>query len=236
MVRREVPLPGVRVLPNGKAEATFSLVSATGKRRQLRRRFPDLASANRWRREMDARKAQDRLSDDEGLTVAVLVERWLTAPSARRGGSTRAAYRSALTTHVLPGLGSVRVSALTTMRLQRHFDDLIALGRPTPVLSLARKALSGALKQAVAWGILERNPVAGVVLPTPCPAEAVALSLDEANRLIAALEDEPVCGALLTLLLYTGLRVGEARALGWDDVDLDRGVLTVRRRDRKSVV
>ena len=38
------------------------------------------------------------------------------------------------------------------------------------------------------------------------------------------------CGRCLTTAIFTGLRASELRGLTWDDVDLDRQVLTVRQR------
>lgn len=203
---------------------------AAGKRRQQRRRFATVADANRHKRETLARRDAGALADDAGLTVEQLCRRWLSLPSHRRGGNTRAAYASALATHVYPGLGSLRLDRLSTMRLQRHYDELSAAGRGAPVLRTAHKALSGAMRQAVAWGLVERNPCAGVILPVPTPAEPTRLTLDQAARLVASCASEPVAGPLIALMVYTGLRVGEAAALRWERVDLVAGALRVDAR------
>lgn len=52
------------------------------------------------------------------------------------------------------------------------------------------------------------------------------LSTDE---LLARAEEDARDASLVRTLLYTGLRVGEALALRWRDVDLDAGVIVVRR-------
>ncbi|HEX6142241.1 MAG TPA: tyrosine-type recombinase/integrase [Geminicoccaceae bacterium] len=51
---------------------------------------------------------------------------------------------------------------------------------------------------------------------------------DEARAMIAAAS--PRVRPLVATALMTGLRSSELRALSWDDVDLDRKVITVRRR------
>lgn len=48
------------------------------------------------------------------------------------------------------------------------------------------------------------------------------LDLEEANRLLAVAEDEPL-GALYVLALTTGMRLGELLGLRWQDIDLDGG-------------
>jgi integrase len=53
------------------------------------------------------------------------------------------------------------------------------------------------------------------------------LATAEAQRLLDALRDDRL-EALIRLMLATGLRRGEALALRWSDVDLDRQALRVR--------
>jgi integrase len=54
------------------------------------------------------------------------------------------------------------------------------------------------------------------------------LTPDQVTILLKAAEGQP-CYPLLVLALATGCRQGELLALTWDDVDLTKGILTVRR-------
>ena len=45
----------------------------------------------------------------------------------------------------------------------------------------------------------------------------------------------PVFGALVKFLTYTGARLGEALALRWTDVDLDRKLVTIRQTKTEGV-
>jgi integrase len=54
-----------------------------------------------------------------------------------------------------------------------------------------------------------------------------ALSPDDARAVLAAVAGSRL-DALVTLVLYTGLRQGEAPGLRWSDVDVDAHLLTVR--------
>lgn len=64
--------------------------------------------------------------------------------------------------------------------------------------------------------------------PTPAPAEMRTLSAEETCRLLEAARGDEL-KALYVLALSTGMRQGELLALKWDDVNLERGVLRVRR-------
>jgi integrase len=62
------------------------------------------------------------------------------------------------------------------------------------------------------------------------------LSPPAAFALLAASEAvSPVLGALTKFLLYSGARLGEALALRWGDVDLDRRLVTIRQTKTEGV-
>ena len=84
-----------------------------------------------------------------------------------------------------------------------------------------------ALGSGVRDGIFERN-VAALVKPPRVERDAPrALAPADALRLVAAIADDWL-GPLYVLLLATGLRLGEACALDWRDLDLERGTVAVR--------
>jgi integrase len=105
--------------------------------------------------------------------------------------------------------------------------------------SSARKivgTLRTALRQAVAWGYLPSDPTVGLRTPrTPRRARAV-LGPEEAARLLEALKGYRH-GLVVRMLLLTGMRLGEALALRWSDIDFRKGTVTIRRsadtRNRK---
>jgi integrase len=73
-----------------------------------------------------------------------------------------------------------------------------------------------------------RNPVEGVSRPKARHFEIRTLSIEETRRLFDATKDHRL-HALWVLLATTGLRLGEALGLKWDDVDFEMGKLSVRR-------
>ena|GEM_PF-4845151 len=86
------------------------------------------------------------------------------------------------------------------------------------------------LNAAVRDGLVEANPVVGVRLPrTTGRSKSLALPTDRQIAHLVASSPEPY-DLVFALCAYAGLRIGEARGLRWDDVDLERGTLTVRRQ------
>lgn len=87
----------------------------------------------------------------------------------------------------------------------------------------------GALDQAVRQGLIVRNPVDAVTVPSGRgQGERRALEDDEIALLLAA-ADGGRQFAPIAFLLQTGMREGELLRLKWADVDLDAQTVTVQR-------
>ena len=88
-------------------------------------------------------------------------------------------------------------------------------------------ALKPIYRRALENDDLAVSPTERLRLPAPAGVRERAAAPDEAEKLLAALNeaDRPLwaCAA------YAGLRRGELRGLRWDDVDLTENIITVRR-------
>ncbi len=105
---------------------------------------------------------------------------------------------------------------------------LEAEGKGPAARRTAYTVLRRVLDAAVRDELLARNPAASVPRPRVDSAAGASrfLDRDEVGALLAASRGgrlEP----LVVLLAYTGLRIGEALALRWEDVDLDGGQVRV---------
>ncbi len=163
------------------------------------------------------------------LTVAELLDRWFAVHAERVSAATIHRYRRAAHTHILPSLGVVKLVRLTTLAVQDFYQGVQAKGIAPEGVRAVHKVLHGALKQAVAWQIIPRNPADGVSLPRPVRRELTVWDASQAASFQSAVDGDPTWGAFFRLAIHTGMRRGELLALRWADVDLDRGVVTVRR-------
>jgi integrase len=90
--------------------------------------------------------------------------------------------------------------------------------------------ISSILGTAVEWQILFANPCERVKPPKIGKPEPKYLDEVQARELLALLEDEaPQFRIIVTVLMFTGLRRGELLGLKWEDVDLDTGIINVKR-------
>ena len=88
--------------------------------------------------------------------------------------------------------------------------------------------LKQVLNQAVADRLIPRNPAEAVRPPRATKKDIRPLTSSEVCRMLTTAHGDR-WEALYVVAATTGLRQGWLLGLSWDDIDLDRGVLRVRR-------
>ena len=92
------------------------------------------------------------------------------------------------------------------------------------------RLLSSILTAAVHWQVIPYNPCASVKPPRMRHKEAAVLDEQQSREILDALEDEPLrYRTLITLILYSGIRVAEASGLTWDDIDFENGFIDINK-------
>ncbi len=142
--------------------------------------------------------------------------------------STYTQYRSAINNHLVPSLGKVFLHKLTVQQVQAFYAQKAQEGLKPNTISVIHGVLHEALENAVKWNLLSRNVVSLASVPRKTRYEVHPLSASDAQKLIQAVRGSKI-EALLIIAVTTGLRRGELLALRWDDVNLEQGVLHVRR-------
>jgi integrase len=142
--------------------------------------------------------------------------------------STQSSYRANLNRYVLPWLGERRLRDLRKGDIQAWLAALSESGLSRQTVKNIWSGLSSVLRTAMDWGYIKENPAHGVRFPARQPKAATFLPTPDQLALILNQLPEP-SHLLMLLLVGTGLRVGEAMGLRWEDIDLDRKSLTVRR-------
>ena len=153
---------------------------------------------------------------------------------------TQADYENRIYQHIIPELGSIPLAKLTAADLQQFYNRLKEGGRLLrveqygPGLSVrmvksCHVTCRVALDQAVAQGLILKNPALSCKAPVTRPKEMQVLTGDEIQRLLIQAKEDG-CFELLLLELTTGLRRGEILALQWDDLDFRTGTLRVERQ------
>jgi integrase len=88
--------------------------------------------------------------------------------------------------------------------------------------------LHKSLKDALRWNFIARNVCDAVTPPRRDRYEIQPLTVEQAQQFLAAAQGHPL-EALFVLAVSTGMRRGEILAIKWQDIDLSKGTLHVRR-------
>jgi len=167
-----------------------------------------------------------------------LREEWLPVIKSTIRSTTFSSYSTHVKKHILPTLGRVKLKKLTPLMINSLYARLLKEGKVCGSGGLSASSvrrvhatLHRALNDAVRWDRLLRNPCAAADPPrlgADRDEKIQAWTNLELRKFLAVVRNDRLYPLWLTLSM-TGLRRGEALALRWADLDLERARLSVRR-------
>lgn len=178
-------------------------------------------------------------SKDRNLTVGQWAALWFenyAKPSIRE--STAEYYRNYIEKHIVPRIGKIKLSKLTTLDIQKFYNATRKSGRVQRYeemddLSLSSKTVRGlhamlrqCLEQAVTERLIPFNPAANCKLPPKEKKEMQIIPSEKLGDYLRAAADHGVL-PMFYLELTSGLRRGELLALLWTDLNVKEKCLTV---------
>ncbi len=237
--RRARGLGSVRKLADGKYVIVYE-VPRIGLASPRRQRTETIFGTRR-----DAeRKLADRLAeirnggyaDNDKLTFNSLCDLYLAAKTLSLEATTVALAKRRLTQHIRPALGTrrlreIRASDIQTMLTQaRNVSNRKQRGKPLAPTTVRNLLI--ATRAVLAWGVKQGHLLTNVAERVEPPAspyvERTSITLDDVRAILAGTQGTELA-AIVTTAIGTGLRRSELCALYWSDLDLDGGIIAVRR-------
>jgi integrase len=218
--KRDSGTGSIRKLPSGKYQAR--VWDAATERQVSLGTFPDITTA---RRRLNAAMA-DRTSNRAvaAMPLAEWVANWYAARAPRLAPSTQHAYRRSMG-FVIDGLGATAVGDLRASAVEAWYSEMLATrGRSDAAKSY--RVLCSVMKAAIADGAITVTPCQVSGGTKEAPPDLVILEPADV-RAIADLMPARF-QALIYVLGFVGLRLGEALALRSHHFDAANGVLLVR--------
>lgn len=158
--------------------------------------------------------------------------------------NTQQSTKGLLKVHILPVFGDYKLDKLTTPIIQQQVNKWA---------DRANKGVKGAyanynllhnvntriLQYGVAMQLIQHNPARDVIVPRKQQKEKTKIKfldrqelkqfLNYLNTLDQSIYENLFDFVLYTFLLATGLRISEALALEWSDIDLESGAVSVNK-------
>ena len=152
-------------------------------------------------------------------------------------------YNNYIEKHIIPAIGKIKLDKLTTLQIQRFYNELKTSGRVQKYehIELKEKGLSSrfvrgvhsvlhaALDQAVKERLISINPADGCKLPKLEKKEMKVLLPEQIGAYLREAEHRGLLAAYY-LELTSGLRRGELLALLWTDLDVEHMTVSVTKQ------
>ena len=170
---------------------------------------------------------------DEGIspnkvTVAVFLDEWLESVKDAVSYRTWLNHECIVRLHLKTEIGTARLVKLTPKGIHDLYKSKLAEGLSRGRVRKIHVTLNRALKDAVRWRYISRNPAAEVSPPQEYQREISVLTPEQIRQLLSAARGDCLEAAYV-LPATVGLRQGECLSLRYEDIDFEKGTLKIRR-------
>ena len=179
----------------------------------------------------------------EHCTVGQWLDTWMeNYAKLQVRASSYKTYQGFIENHIKPALGGILLDKLTAMDLQKLYKHLLESGRvectearnkpkglSIKTVRNINQMISSALNCAAEQQLIPANPTKGCVLSKLARKEMKILPPESLGTFFEEAKHSGVF-ELYYIDLATGLRRGELLGLKWRDIDLDKGIIHVRRQ------
>jgi integrase len=216
----------VRQLPSGRWQARYR--GRDGLDHPAPHTFERKADADRWLARAESLLVDGGWIDPDAGKVPLgeFARSWVAERAGLRP-NTRQLYASLVRLHIQPELGHRWLSDLGPAHVRAWRAGLLTGGTGPITVAKAYRVLRTIMQTAVDDGLIRVNPCQIKGAATERSPERPVLSVSEVYAVAAAVPDR--WRALVLMATFCSLRWGELSGLAREDVDLDAGLVHVRR-------
>lgn len=161
------------------------------------------------------------------MTVKELALEWLCVISTRIKASTAANYRMKIDKHIIPAFGSMVCTALKSLTvsdfIQKKLKDGLSARYVCDIITVLKSIFRYASRE---YRI--NNMIDGIIMPKKAKPDIQIMTPAEKRKLVRYVGENHNNSTLgVAMSLYTGMRIGELCALKWEDIDMEKRILTV---------
>jgi integrase len=200
--------------------------------RTLSRRFDSEREASHWVNEVRY-KRDNNLPLSAPVSIQVMFDKYLEyAKNRGRAGSTLKDYRGHFKNHLLPFYRQIEMKTVTVEEHEELVRLLVKKGLSAATCNRIRSLMSviysTAIKKRFFCGAFKENPFVYIEKLPELRKKIAFWDNESINQFLESNRDSHYYPFWL-FLLNTGLRIGEACALHWEQVDLAAGIVSIDR-------
>jgi len=136
--------------------------------------------------------------------------------------------RAYVLNHFKEIVGDVFLQSLSTRHMDEYVSHLLATGISRNTVNTHIRHIKASLTKAVEWELVKEHPLKGYKLLRVQQRPPTFLLPEQVGKVLGVIDDE-FWAFVFKIFIYTGMRLSEVANLYWRDIDLRRGVITVRK-------
>ena len=227
---------------DGKFSVVYKVKDDKGKVHQKSETFRKKKDAEKRKHEIEYQMDTGTFKIEKCTTIEELLAEYVKLYGREKWAvSTYSANVGLINNYILPVIGQAKVSDVNNHFVEKYYRDLGKMkavqgannkkneGNVTPnTVFEIHKILRSCFRQAVKWGIMEKNPAVDATLPKRTKKKR---EIWDAETLMQAIEacDEKWLEAAFHLAFTATLRLGEILALTWDCVEISEEAIEENR-------
>lgn len=180
---------------------------------------------------LSAEIASGNFLEKTDLTFSDVYEHWLDTYKLTVREHTLVCVETQFNTHILPTLGNIPIQKISARQCQTMVNDLAQKN----LLSLKAVTIQASriFEFAISMDYVHKNPFDKVIIPKVRKASKSPkfYTRDELELFMITAQKKcpPQIYTLFRLLAFSGMRIGEAFALTWNDIDFDLATITINK-------
>ena len=211
-------------------------------RKQKWKSFDTKPEAVKFKNEIESSKIHNNFINPTNVTVSEFFDEWLRIHAQSNWQyKTYLMSKSLIDTHIIPSLGDINIQKLTPKEVEKFINQLrfkkistpsnreeheIPYLSPTTIAHI-HTLLKSAFEKAIEWKILSENPVT-CKKPTRAKVDTTIWDVNEVQTALHDITHEQLHLAV-HLSFICSLRVGEALALTWDCINIDKSIISINK-------
>jgi integrase len=166
--------------------------------------------------------------DGAKIRLDQYLDQWLKTIKSRVCSKTYESYESLLAKYVRPSLGQKSLVAIRPLDVQGVYEQMSDRGLSPRTVQGAHWVLNAAFRQALQWEMILELPTKGVKLPRIRRREMQVFSVEQA-KIFLKFAWPTMYGTLFSIAITTGMRPSEYIGLKWQDIEWERGTVSVKK-------